>query len=170
MSVSTENLIIVGYVSGLFGIRGWIKVFSYTRPRENIFIYNPWLIRIDGEWREVTVLDSRQQGKNLVAQLEGYADPDLSASLNSLEIAIDRSQLEELDKDEYYWADLVGLQVINSDGQNLGVIKDLMETGSNDVLVVQGEQQCLIPYVPGVHVLAVDLAAGQMQVDWQEPE
>ncbi len=170
MSVNSENLIVIGNVSGLFGVRGWIKLFSYTRPRENIFSYQPWHIRINGEWRKLTVLEGRKQGKGLVAQLEGYDDRDLSATLINQDIAISRSQLDDLSEDEYYWVDLIGLQVINSDGQKLGEIVDMMETGANDVMVVRGEKQYLIPYVPGVHVTRVELATGQIEVDWQEPE
>lgn len=170
MSVDSDKFVTLGYVSGLFGVRGWIKLFSYTRPRQNIFSYNPWYLKTDSGWKAVEVVDGRDQGKGLVALLDGYSDRDLAAGLLNCEIAIQRDQMDDLEEDEYYWTDLVGLEVINADGRLLGTVVDMMETGSNDVMVIRGEKQHLIPFVPDVWVSSVDLEAGRLYVDWQEPE
>ncbi len=170
MSVESEKFVTLGYVSGLFGVRGWIKVFSYTRPRQNIFSYNPWYLKTEQGWTALEVLDGREQGKGLVALLEGHQDRDLSATLINCEIAVSRDQLDDLEDGEYYWADLVGLTVIDTSDQTLGKVVDMMETGSNDVMVIRGDKQYLIPFVPDVYVMEVDLYAGILRVDWQEPE
>ena len=161
--------VVLGEVVGAHGVRGAVKVYSAPRPRDNIFKYPVWTLVMDGQRRECAVLDSRHQGKGLVATLAGVSDRDSALALRGHEIRVPRQQLPAPKPDEVYWADLQGLEVINADGSRLGVVTGLMETGANDVLVVDGDRERLIPYVPDRHVLEVNLAAGQLRVDW-DPE
>ena len=160
--------LVVGRIGGLFGVRGWVKVFSYTEPRDNILSYSPWLLHIGGEWVTAKPVGGRIHGKGLVAQIEGYDDRDAAATLLGCDIAINRSQLPAAGQDEIYWADLVGLRVVTLEGVELGVVDHLFETGANDVLVLKGERERLLPYIDQV-VHEVDLAGGVMRVDW-DPE
>lgn len=140
---------------------------SYTRPRENIFSYDPWLIKQDGSWREMTLLDGKVHGKRLIAALEGLANRELARAIVGIDIAINRSQLQEPGPGEYYWHDLLGLQVINQQNITLGTLKKILETGANDVLVVEGEQRHLIPVIWAIYVLKIDPERGIIQVNWE---
>lgn len=155
----------MGRIVGLFGVRGWIKVHSYTRPREAILEYGPWLVESTGTWRTFNVVEGRRQGNGIVARLEGVSNRDSAAALVGAEIAITGSQLPAAGEGEYYWAELEGMRVVNLAGQELGRVSYLFETGANDVLVVQGERERLIPFGKGV-VQEVDRAAGVIRVDW----
>jgi 16S rRNA processing protein RimM len=162
-----KEYIVVGRISGLYGVRGWVKVFSHTQPRENILRYSNWFLQRNGEWQAVVLEDGRSQGKGVVAKLQGCDDRDAAAALMGSTIAISREQLPQSAPDEYYWADLQGLRVSNLDGVELGVVDHLLETGANDVLVVrQGKTERLIPFVQGQFVTNIDLEAGEMTVDW----
>jgi len=159
--------IVIGKLIGAHGVRGWLKVYSWTQPRENILGYDPWLIRREGEWRSVRLLDGRRQGKSIVARLDGIDDRDQALALRDAEIAIHRDQLRALEDGEYYWSDLIGMEVRNLTGERLGEVVNLMETGVDDVLVVRGEIERLVPFVQPQIVKSVDLAAGEIVVDWE---
>lgn len=165
----TGELIVLGRVSGIYGVAGWIRVYSFTDPRENILGYSRWHIWSDQGWKQLDLQAGRRQGRSVVAHLAGYDDRDQARGLIGREIAIPREQLPALDEGEYYWADLQGLRVYNRDGQDFGTVTHLIETGANDVLVVEGERERLIPMVPDEFVLRVDLEAGFMEVEW-DPE
>ena len=164
-----DELLSVGKVSGIFGVRGWIKVFSYTEIRENILTYSPWILRKGKESKEVIVVDGRRHGKTVVACLQGLDDRDDAADLNGWEILIRSEQLPKARKDEYYWTDLVGLHVKNIDGTDFGVVKQMLETGANDVVVAVGDRERLIPFLQEQTIIDIDLSAGEMLVDW-DPE
>ena len=165
--MSTQQSIIVGEVSGVFGIKGWIKVYSFTEPRENILNYSPWVLRKGTDVKSVEVVDGHLQGKAVVACLSGVHDRDVAASLSGYKISIDAAQLPEPDEGEYYWRDLIGLKVETEQGVSLGVVDYLLETGANDVLVVkEGDRERLIPFLQGQFVKNINLAAGLMIVDW----
>lgn len=157
---------IVGRISGLFGVRGWVKIFSHTEPRENILAYQPWLIEAGGKTREVRVSDGRAHGKGVVAQIEGIDTRDAAAALVGAAISIERTQLAPLADDEYYYADLEGLDVVTDEGQVLGQVDHLFETGANAVMVVHGDRERLVPFTPGDAVLDVDLESRRITVDW----
>lgn len=161
--------LIVGKLNGASGIKGWVKVYSYTDPKENILNYSPWYLKLDGQWQQVLILNGREQGKTVVAQLEGCNDRNTAESYRGVEIAIEESQLPQLEEGEYYWRDLVGLTVVNMAGEELGTVKKMMETGANDVLVVKttSKEELLIPYVPEYSVMKVDLESKQITVDWE---
>ena len=164
-----SEMIVVGKIAGVFGVQGWCKVFSHTSPRKNILQYSPWYLKRNGEWQSIKVLQGRQQGKGIVVQLEGINDRDVAAALNETEIAIKPSQLPELPRDEYYWSDLIGLEVETVAGMPLGKVTDMMATGANDVLIVNGDKERLIPFLQKDVVTKVNIEAGLIKVDW-DPE
>ncbi|MCC6709683.1 MAG: ribosome maturation factor RimM [Gammaproteobacteria bacterium] len=164
------DFILVGRINGLFGTRGWVKVFSHTRPRDNLVDYSPWYLLTDGEWRAYEVIEARRHHGGVIAHLAGIDDRDQAASLVRRDVAITREQLGPAGHGDYYWADLVGLKVINRDGQELGTVTGLMETGAHDVMRIEGAREYLIPYVRDVYVLSVDVAGGEMRVDWHSDD
>ncbi|MEJ2094680.1 MAG: ribosome maturation factor RimM [Gammaproteobacteria bacterium] len=159
--------LLLGRISGIYGVKGWVKVFSYTRPAENILNYPSWYLKHRDEETLYKVREGRPQGKGLVASLEGIEDRDIARLLVGADIYIERDQLPSLPEGEFYWTDLLGLQVINRQGQSLGEVVEILETGANDVLVVKGESRELIPWVWGTYLLDVDMEAGRITVDWQ---
>jgi 16S rRNA processing protein RimM len=162
-----ERFVTLGRISGAHGVKGWVKVYSETSPRENILAYSPWDLVRAGSRQRIEVAAGRPQGKILVARLEGCDDRDAAEALVGCEIRVPRSRLpDDLAPGEYYWADLVGLRVETLEGVELGRIARLFETGANDVIVVAGERERLLPYVWQQVVREVDLAAGVMRVDW----
>jgi 16S rRNA processing protein RimM len=163
-----EARIVVGKISAPHGIKGWIKVHSYTDPATNILQYNPWQIMQSGQWCSIKVVTGKSHGKTLVAQLENVDNRDAAQKLQGCEIAIFRHQLPPTDQGDYYWIDLIGLKVINRHGTELGTVANLMETGANDVLIVAGDREYLIPYVKDIYVVNVDLGGGVIHVDWEE--
>ncbi|WP_457668792.1 ribosome maturation factor RimM [Thiolapillus sp.] len=164
----SDWLVTLGRISGLHGVQGWLKVFSDTRPRENILEYSPWYLRRGQGWEKWIPENGRRQGKQVLVKLQGCNDRESARELMESAIAVRRSQLPE-SANEYYWADLEGLQVVTTQGVELGTVSYLFETGANDVLVVQGERERLLPWIWKQVIRNVDLAQGRIVVDW-DPE
>lgn len=180
MANSSSNLVTVGRISGVFGIKGWVKIHSSTEPKENIIEYSPWWVKTRHGVKQIEIDEAKPHGKGLIAHIKGVDDRDEAAVYILADIAIERDLLAELEADEYYWHQLTGLTVItefNDTEQVLGVVVKMLETGANDVLVVKGDKakgsfdskERLLPYVPGQFVKKVDLEAGEIRVDW-DPE
>ena len=161
-----EELVIVGKISAAYGIKGWLKVYSYTDPVTNILQYNPWKIKTKNTWQPMNLVQGRAHGKGIVAQLEQVHDRTEAEMLKGCEIAVNRDQLPEPEAGEFYWTDLIGLKVVNTQGDELGIVDHLLETGANDVLVVANGKERLIPYVMGIYVKQVDLQKAEILVDW----
>lgn len=159
------NRVIVGRLGSPFGVRGWIKVISFTDPKEKILEYRPWQVCINNEWQVVEILNAQCHGKGIIVQLAGFNDRDFAKTHTHCDIAIDRDQLPQLAEDDYYWIDLVGLTVVTQSGEKLGYVDHLIATGNNDVLIVHGDRERLIPYTNQV-IIKVDLQAKQIIVDW----
>ena len=174
----TDSPIIVGEITGVSGVKGWVKVFSHTEPRLNIIKYNPWMIKQGGaDWRAVELFDARAQGKTIVAHLAGMNDRDQAMALTGSKIAILPAQLQKLDAEEYYWRELEGLSVVDQQHNVLGRVSHLIETGANDVMVVIPSadkprdpkvKEIMIPYLMGSVIKKVDLKTRQISVDWDE--
>lgn len=156
--------VVLGHIAGVYGVRGWVKVFSETDPREAILGYSPWLL--GPHLRPYTVIEGRRHGKGVVARLSGCDDRDQAATLVEQEIAVDRGRLPPPSADEWYWTDLEGLEVWNREGVCLGSVDHLFSTGVNDVLVVSGERERLLPFAWGDVIQSVDLEVGRIEVDW----
>jgi len=159
----------MGRISGLFGVHGWVRIFDYCRQRGDILGYDTWLLRQGNEWNEVRLAAGRLQANSVVAQLEGCIDRETARTLIGSEISIRSDQLESPADGEFYWQDLKGLTVLNMAGETLGVVADLLETGANDVLVIHGKREHLVPFIQGQYISRVDLEGGLIVVDW-DPE
>lgn len=164
-----NQLISLGNISGVFGVKGWVKVHSFTDPREKIVEYDSWQVKYQGKWREVKLSGGKRQGKTIVAKIVGLDDRDEAMLYQGAEIAIYPRQLDKLQAGEYYWHQLTGLKVMTVDGVDLGRVHHLLETGANDVLVVKGDRERLIPLTMGNAVTEVDLSTETITVDW-DPE
>ena len=165
--MSADTMVALGYISAVHGIKGWVKVHSWTRPLEALLDYQPWLL---GEERKtVKILDGRKQGKGLVACLPGIQDREQARTMVGQQIFVRREQMPATAEDEYYWSDLEGLEVHTTKGVLLGKVERLMDTGANDVLVIRGQREHLVPFVQGQYVNRVDLESGLIEVDW-DPE
>ena len=167
MTDTDTDFIVVGKIGATYGIKGWLKILSFTEITANIFDYAPWYIEDNNGWKVIEIEDGHEHGKGIVAKLAGFNNPEEAKLLSGKKIAILRSQLPELAKGEYYWSDLKGLTVIDQHGETLGKVMYLIATGSNDVLVVKGTKEHAIPYLLGKVVTSVDLAKGEMHVNWE---
>lgn len=155
----------IGRFGSPFGVRGWIKVISYTDPRDQILTYRPWQIDVQGEWQLAQVVDAQSHVKNIVVKLEGCDDRNAAQLYTHQEIAIEREQLPVLKNGEYYWVDLIGLEVITTKGEKFGFVDHLFATGNNDVFVVKGDRERLIPYIDEV-IKEINLQTKRIVVDW----
>lgn len=165
MTQHDEDLICVGHVLGPTGLRGWVRVFSHTSPRDNILSYSPWFIERDEGFEQLQVR-GRRQGKQVLARLEGIDDRNAAEALSGCRLYIRQQQLPELAAGEYYWSDLIGLSVETLQAEPLGRIAAMMETGADDVMVLEGERERLIPFVIDDIVREVDLGNRRLVVDW----
>ncbi len=166
--VAPDDLITLGRMVGCHGVQGWLKVYSYTQPKQNILNYPQWYLKHQQKWYVCQWQQGKLQGKNLIVLLPFCHDRNQASELLQADIAISRQQLPELNHDEYYWSDLLGLTVVNPQGACLGQVDYLMDTGANDVLVVKGEKQHLVPFVLHTFVLKVDLENRQIVVNWDK--
>ena len=165
--LKANNKILLGYIHGLFGIKGWVKVFSYTRPRDQILAYKNWYLGNHGE-RAVQVEQGRAQNEGVLAKLVEIDNRDQAATLITQKIWVDETELPVLGADEYYWYQLIGLQVVDTSGTELGKIVRLFETGANDVMVLLDEdgKEHLVPYIMHQVIKEVNLVDHKMVVDW----
>lgn len=165
--LKTEEKVLLGHISGLFGVKGWVKVYSHTRPRSKIVEYKNWYLNDDFN-QTISVEDGRPHKGGVVAKLKGIDDRDAAVAVIGHEIWVDGNDLTPLPDDEYYWYQLIGLQVLDTEKKLLGTVKDLLETGANDVLMVRGggKAEHLIPYIYGQVIQSIDLTNKCMVVDW----
>jgi 16S rRNA processing protein RimM len=162
----SETMITVGQIVGLHGVQGAVKVKSFCAPPEAVFNYQPWTVTHSSGKSVVTrALKLRGSGV-LVARISEIEDRDQAATWLSADISIPRATLPKLAANEYYWSDLIGLRVVNAEGIEFGAITGFIETGANDVIVISGERERLVPYILDQYVLSIDLQEKQMRVDW----
>jgi len=165
--------VLLGKVGAVYGIKGWIKIHSFTEQPQTIFDYAPWSLKLGEKQQTITLEDWRKHNNGLIAKVAGIEDRDQAQALVSSEIYVDASMLPDLPEGEFYWRDLVGMAVVTDKGYSLGTVSDIMETGSNDVLVVKanrndgfGKKERLIPYIEDQVIVSVDSEAKQICVDW----
>jgi 16S rRNA processing protein RimM len=158
-------MIVMGRVAAPFAVSGWVRIQVFTERPDGLLAYRDWWLRRDGQWRQAMVEEAAVHGRVVVAKLKGCDDREAAAALRGCEVAVPRAALPRNAEGEYYWADLEGLRVCNLQHQELGYIAGLIDTGANRVLVVRGERERLIPFV-GAVVQSVDLARGEVAVDW----
>lgn len=161
-----SNQIILGKFGSPYGIKGWLKVISYTDPIENLLSYLPWTVIKAGEHLVIEKVKGKVHGKNLIVQFDSCLDRDIAQTYTNLEIYVKREQLPATSEDEYYWVDLIGLTVVNIAQENLGKITGLFSTGANDVIVANDDKaERYIPYIKDV-IQEVDLKNKRIIVDW----
>ncbi|MDP6375537.1 MAG: ribosome maturation factor RimM [Pseudomonadales bacterium] len=168
MNAEHPDVVISGHFGGAYGVRGWVRVMSYTDPARQLLDYRPWLAEFDGSWREVEVREARTHQKGLVAWIEGVDDRNAAERLKGILIGVAAGSLPATGADEYYWRDLMGLKVRNQDGERLGRVHHMIATGANDVMAIRraGGEETLIPFV-AQFVLSVSLDEGVIEVDWE---
>ena len=173
MSTDNQDIIVVGKLGASYGIKGWLKVFSYTEQSENIFAYSPWLIKVKGEWQAFNVESWKRHGQGMVVKLEGLDVRENAQIFTNAEVAVQAEQLPALSDDEFYWRELYGMSVVTTEGYDLGVVTEILETGSNDVLVVKanlkdafGQKERLIPFLDEQVIKSIDRTAQRIEVDW----
>jgi len=170
--MKNDKNVFVGKISSPHGIKGWVKVISYTDPLENILSYKEWFLPVEGSNKSFSIEDSRIQGKKIIAKLDGIEDRDSAEDLKNKEILVSRLEFPKLEKNTFYWNDLVDLSVMDKKGKQLGKVDSLFETGSNDVLVIVNEnkERFLVPFIMDEVIKKVDLAKEFISIEWPEIE
>ncbi|MCS2610862.1 ribosome maturation factor RimM [Halomonas dongshanensis] len=167
--------VVLGKLTSPYGVKGWMKVYSFTSPMDSILDYPEWWVRQGDTLKRFPVVQGRRQGKGLVVQLDGVDDRDQAELLSQAEILLEKAELPALSDAEYYWHQLEGLAVFTRQGAYLGRVEYLFETGANDVMVVRGDAEAidrrerLLPFLPDDVIDEIDLETGRMVVDW-DPE
>lgn len=168
---NSNDLVKVATLKKPYGIKGWLWVFSETDERADIFAMTPWWMKTATGFKPLTVKDWRIQGQGLVACFEEIADRNIAETMNGTTIWVSKDSFPQLDPDEYYWSDLIGLSVVNEQGEMLGIIDEMFETGAHEIISVKpsddsiDQEARLIPWHRDV-VLSVDLSAKTMLVAW----
>jgi 16S rRNA processing protein RimM len=160
-----SDVVQLGKISGVFGVKGWVKIYSYTSPVENILSLLPWVIEHKDQFYQVEVTSGHRQGKGVVAQLSGINDRDTALTLSGSTVWASKDLLPETESNEYYWSDLEGMDVWAGE-QKLGIVDYLIETGANDVLVIRGDKERLVPFIQPDVVKSVDIETNRIDVDW----
>ena len=170
--MKNDKNVFVGKVSGPHGIKGWVKVISYTNPLENILSYKEWFIINKEGKKAFSIEDFRIQGKKIIVKLDGIQDRNSAEDLKNKEILVSRIELPKLEKNTYYWNDLLDLPVLDKKGKQIGKVDSLFETGSNDVLVIVNEnkERFLVPFIMEEVIRKVDLVKEFISIDWPEIE
>ena len=164
---NASDWVIIGRFGRPHGIKGFVSIVSFTEPRENIITYADWhFFGNDNQWQTINLLKTEINHKFILAKIDGYDTREQVGSLTNRNIAINRAQLKKLAPNEYYWHQLVGMTVVNQADELIGMVDDIMATGSNDVLIVTGKRRVLIPYLLGDVVLAVDDVRRIITVEW----
>ncbi|MEW5009863.1 ribosome maturation factor RimM [Cycloclasticus sp. 46_83_sub15_T18] len=156
----------LGTISGVFGVKGWLKIYANTDKKEDILSYQPWYVERNKVRQPVKLKAGKPHGKTVIALFEGIDDRNEAETWVGCDIYMASDQLPKLRNNEYYWSDLIGLKVVSINGDDFGTIDHMLETGANDVIVAKGDRERLIPFVFEQVVKSVDLDGGTMLVDW----
>lgn len=161
-----DDLVVIGRIAGLYGIKGWLKIISYTEPRVNVFSYSPWYLNRGSAWLKVDVDSGRAHNKGIIVKIKGCDDRTYASPMIDSEIHVSRILFPLASSDEYYWSDLQGLKVCNLQDEVLGIVASMMSNGVQDIMVVRGDIERLIPFVKNHFVISVDLSKKRVIVDW----
>lgn len=163
---NNNDWVIIGRFGRPHGIKGLVTVISFTEPRDNILSYTDWHANINHQWVPLKLPHLEMNNKSIITQVEGYQSREDVARLTNIDIAVKRHQLPPLQQGEYYWHQLIGMDVLTQEGVALGAVTEIMPTGANDVMVVVGEKRHLIPYLPGAVVVEINDTQRVITVDW----
>ncbi|WWO96753.1 MAG: ribosome maturation factor RimM [Candidatus Dasytiphilus stammeri] len=168
-----NNLVVLGKISSPYGIRGWLKINSYTDKKENIISYQPWIIHLNNEYHEIKLEDWKTGKSSFIIKIKGYNTREESSKFSNTNIIGDSSVFPLLEDGEYYWTELIGCHVITKEGCNLGTVLELLSTGSNDVLVVhssliKNKQQLLIPFIKQEVIKTIDIFSRYIEITWEK--
>ncbi len=158
--------LIVGKIGAPYGVKGWVKIFSINRSPESLLEYETWYVESQNGWEILEISERKRHDGHVIAHIAGIDDREIAKQFTNKQISILPTQLPKAEKNEFYWLDLEGLKVITKDGEELGQIDNMMETGANDVMIVVGNKKRLIPFVLNKTVLSVDLKKKEIIVDW----
>ncbi|MDP8099748.1 ribosome maturation factor RimM [Pasteurella atlantica] len=171
--MSEQKMTVVGKLGSTYGIRGWLRLYSSTEQQESIFDYQPWFLKVKDQWKPVELESWRYHKNDLIVKLKGIDERESAQLLTNAEIGVDLSVFPQLEEDDFYWHDLIGCEVVNTDNYQMGTVTEIMETGSNDVLVVKAKskdafkkQERLIPFLYEQVVKRVDLTTKTIEVEW----
>ncbi|MEC9376339.1 MAG: ribosome maturation factor RimM [Pseudomonadota bacterium] len=166
--MQTQKSVLMGKITGVFGVKGWLKLSSFADPPEKLGDYSPWRISDSSKSIIFDPLEFKPHGKAFIARLEGIKDRDQAKELTGMDIFLARNQLGELDAGQYYWSDLEGLIVKDINDQELGRVEQMIPAGASDVMVIEGDQRILIPFSLNETVVSVDIEKGFIRVDWEK--
>jgi 16S rRNA processing protein RimM len=167
VSDDTSALIELGAVGAPFGVRGWVKLRSFTDPPDRLLQHRSLRLGSGGDWTVYRIEASGHSGGQLTAKFSGVNDRDQAQALRGAPICVPRSELPQRDDKDYYRADLIGCEVVNLAGARLGKVQHFIETPAQVLMVVRGEREFWVPAVP-LHLRRVDLQARQVVVDWSD--
>jgi 16S rRNA processing protein RimM len=156
----------MGRILAPHGLKGWIKVQPFTQHVDGLVQYRVWWVGGEGKWSHHRIAESAVHGSSVVARLEGFDNRDTAAELRGSQVAVPRAAMPISREKEFYWSDLLGLEVQRPNATKLGVVTKILETGANTVLVVQGEKEVLVPFIDSV-IVSVDLKARKLVADWE---
>ncbi|WP_367680298.1 ribosome maturation factor RimM [Candidatus Fukatsuia anoeciicola] len=173
-SIVSMQPIILGKIGSVYGIHGWLRVFSYTENTNNIFNYKPWFVQQEREWQYIELENWKCHNQDFIIKIKNINNRETASQLTNSKIIVDTLHLPTLSNGEYYWKDLIGCQIVTTHGYQLGKIINIIETGSNDVMIVKanlkdafGIKKRLIPYLDGQVIKQVDIIAQRIEVDWE---
>jgi 16S rRNA processing protein RimM len=167
MSCDKSALIELGTVGAPFGVRGWVKLRSYTDPPDRLLEHRSLLLCLRGDWRLYSVEASGRSAGQLTVKLAGVGGREQAQALKGAGVSVPRSDLPPRGAKDYYRADLIGCEVVNLEGARLGVVEYFVETPAHPIMVVRGEQEFWVPAVPQ-HLRRVELEQRRVLVDWDE--
>lgn len=162
---ASDRIVVLGTIAGTFGVKGWVKIKSYTEPVDNILCYDGWQLGRTGSWTPIKIEDARVTDKGVLAKLEGIGSPEEARLKVGLEVGVWRSEMPAPEPGEYYLSDLEGIEAMSATGERLGRVDHFRSTPGGTVMIVQGEQEHWIPFVKD-RIVKVDLDARRIVLDW----
>jgi len=169
MMAESEQYLVMARIGKTYGVKGWLKIYSHTDPVTNIFEYKPWFIKQGNKWINLEIDDEQQKGNDLLVHVKGYDSPEVAKQLTGLDIVINKKQLPKLSEGEFYWHELIGLEVFTIAEQHLGKVIQVMNNAAHPILEIQGEKKHLVPLVMEKFIHDIDFKEKKIVVNW-DPE
>jgi len=161
-----DQPVILGKVIGHFGVQGWVKIFSYTKPKQAILEYKQMELKEKNQWKSIEIEEGKMHGKNVLIKIRSIENRQIAEQVLGKYLGVPREDFPELPEGHYYWTDLEGMEVHNLTGNKIGIISYMLETGANDVMVIENDDEILIPFLMDRVVKKVDFKLNKIVVDW----